>query len=189
MVSKSNLAISFLVLVTFWLVGRIFHNVFSLNSGLVTVIPVTIAGLLLYGLVAFFFSSLFFGRIGFLFFFILGVVDSSPVSYETILLNAVVGIVLGLFGCLGIFIGEMVSRELQNEEDIVLFRKKLGAVALIALILTLAIPSFVPNVNSYNEKAIDTLRDFRDKKIDLLTVVFTLMGVQAMIPVPPDSTN
>jgi hypothetical protein len=113
------------------------------------------------------FGTLFFGRYGFLFFFMLGAIQSSNVPYSAMVPIFFQALVLVWFGMIGNIIGERLYDDLREKKEFdALEQKKLWLLG-IGIVFVLLVSMLNPLLNDAGIKAADFARKVRNREFTL----------------------
>lgn len=164
MVGKASQVVSFVALLSAWVVGLAVALLFGWKIPLLTFDLSTPLGLFWLGLVVLVFCMMFFGRLGFLLFFSLGAIQAFEFSYPFFLLFFFRGLVLSWFGMIGVLIGEMLFEDLNNHRDFNLADKRLIALLILGVLLAFFVAFFSTALYKAGNKIYEIAHKIRNRE-------------------------
>ncbi|MBU0635405.1 hypothetical protein KKE06_00060 [Candidatus Micrarchaeota archaeon] len=167
MVSRAHLLVSFLSLISAWIVGFAFAKIFDWQFPLLVFDMSTFLGLFWMGLVMLVFSMMFFGRLGFLIFLMLGAIQAGDTSSSLLLLSFLQALVLSWFGMIGVLIGEQLFADLNNRKEFDLLNKTTIYFFVIGVILAVIVSLLSEILISIGERLVDFMSKVRSGELSL----------------------
>lgn len=167
MVSRTHLTVSYLALLSSWIVGFALARMWDWQFGFLNWNPNDFFVLFGLGLALIAFSSLFFGRLGFLVFLVLGAVQGSYTTPDWFLLNVFQGLVLAWFGTTGIIIGEQLFEDLKEEQPFQLLNKQLGVFFLMGILLAIVVTLATGALHTVGTNAIEVGTKIRNRELSM----------------------
>lgn len=167
MTEKANLVVSFAALLSAWMVGFAVARFFGWEFSTLYYNPASPFELIWMGFACLVLGSLFFGRLGFLFFFMLGAIQSTGVPYPGMVPLFFQTMVLVWFGMVGNSIGEELYDDLRARREFDALEKKRLWLFAIGIVFALVISLLSPVLDSLGEKLVNFARKVRNKEFTL----------------------